>query len=546
MSASLGITGQEQEQIHVFPLNPISTDAQESKFIENNRYLKNEHQFNYYNVPGANYTGPSERERLDLSFESGLDEEVTDSLSTLITISISNPLSLNLKTNYAFLVNYLSIYFDCTVFDPSAENKDLNKSLDSALILRNLAQDIDNSQVISLNSKIAETILLILQNPIVMNDDFSNDHYEQCKELLRYTMDIVESISSYLAPAPAGNKLFLALIELFRVVGDRSAITTILRSMSRMMYNSRKTGDAPDDVDDDILNRAVSYLVLSINDKNDNDELILTSLDFLYQFVQHNRVDRLLSSYTRASILQSFLPKLLIYKLNYKTEFTQQMPVLKLIRRVRDPVPEKPPVLPEILIDQLNAIPEPDRATSWLRCSFEGDPEGQVTQISLWRCYELQFKPFISSKGLKLLPAVDFIKNVQHAFPDSAAMVINLPDNTKKFIIKGIQPRIKAVNLEKGKLEALNSGSNNHRSREKYSKASESSQEPCPLFQYNFNDYLKLNEINISTSVLLKQIVSSPAGIELFKGRRDDFIDRVMHVPNLLPYIHEVMAKLDY
>ncbi|VEU22781.1 DEKNAAC103837 [Brettanomyces naardenensis] len=532
-------------ELRVFPLDPLTTDAQESRFIENNRYLKNEHQFNYYNVPGANFPGPSERERFLFSFESGLSDEVSYCLNSLIGISLTNPKMLNLKLDYSFLVDYLTVYFDCTVFNPSAENDDLDKSLDSALILRNLAQDIDNSQVISLNQKIRDTVLLILQNPIALHDQFSNDHYEQCKELLRYTMDIVEAISSYLAPAAADDSLFIALIELLRVVEDRSAITTILRSMSRLMYNSKKAGDCPDIIEDDVLDRAVSYLVLSVNDENNSDELILTSLDFLYQFVQHNRVDRLLSSYTRASILQSFLPKLLIYKLDYKTEFTQPLPLLELVRRVRDPVPEKPPALSDSLIEGLNALPEPERATTWLRCSFEADPDGQVTQIALWRSYEAQFAQFINSRGLKLLPAVDFIKNVQHGFPNSAAMVISLEDDTKKFIIKGIQPRTKPVDIGQGKLEVLNAGSSVSTSK-RYASTDESIQQPYELFQYSFNDYLTLNEINTSTSILLRQIVLSPKGVELFRGKRDDLVDRLMRVPNLLPYVYDTMMKLEY
>ncbi|KAF6012586.1 hypothetical protein HII13_001638 [Brettanomyces bruxellensis] len=507
------------EQSHVYPVNPESTEIQESKFIQNNKYLKNEHQFTYYNVPGANYAGPSQLKRYQLAFESGIGDEVDFCLNSLIGNSFTHGKEINLKKEYSFLTEYLIYYLNCQTFNPCAENKDMDKSLGSALILRNLAQDIDNSQVISMNMQIRDVILSILQNPIILQDEFSDPHYEQCKELLRYTMDIVEAISSYLAPVPAEDPLFMSLISLLRTVEDRSTITTIFRSMSRMMYNSKKEGDAPDSIEDDVLDTVVSFLALSIDSQNDSDELILTSLDFLYQFIQHSRVDRLLSSFERAQVLGTFLPKLLVFKLDYKTELTQPLPMLQLIQR---------------LIASLNKLPEPDRATAWIRCAFAADLGGDVTQISLWRCYETQFAPFIGTQNLKLLPAVDFIKNVQHAFPRSSAMVITLDNGTKKFIIKGIRPRVAAVGIEQGRNDALVSGASitSRGNWAKYSKMKDSIQEPYKLFQYNANSHLQLNEINTSASLLLKQM--------------DDLIDKLLLVPNLLPYIYDVLKRLPY
>lgn len=536
------------EQSHVYPVNPESTEIQESKFIQNNKYLKNEHQFTYYNVPGANYAGPSQLKRYQLAFESGIGDEVDFCLNSLIGNSFTHGKEINLKKEYSFLTEYLIYYLNCQTFNPCAENKDMDKSLGSALILRNLAQDIDNSQVISMNMQIRDVILSILQNPIILQDEFSDPHYEQCKELLRYTMDIVEAISSYLAPVPAEDPLFMSLISLLRTVEDRSTITTIFRSMSRMMYNSKKEGDAPDSIEDDVLDTVVSFLALSIDSQNDSDELILTSLDFLYQFIQHSRVDRLLSSFERAQVLGTFLPKLLVFKLDYKTELTQPLPMLQLIQRVHDPIPDNPPVFPDELIASLNKLPEPDRATAWIRCAFAADLGGDVTQISLWRCYETQFAPFIGTQNLKLLPAVDFIKNVQHAFPRSSAMVITLDNGTKKFIIKGIRPRVAAVGIEQGRNDALVSGASitSRGNWAKYSKMKDSIQEPYKLFQYNANSHLQLNEINTSASLLLKQMVCSKSGLDLFTGRKDDLIDKLLLVPNLLPYIYDVLKRLPY
>ncbi|KAK6198735.1 chromatin remodeling protein [Scheffersomyces amazonensis] len=149
-----------------------------------------------------------------------------------------------------------------------------------------------------------------------------------------------------------------------------------------------------------------------------------------------------------------------------------------------------PTTLPELTPDLYAIIvrfPEPLRATTWLRCCYEpfahtrinstsnnNDSNsivvpGEVTQISLWKAYESQFQEIwdtsdgktASSEYKPLLPAVDFIKNVSRAFPNSEAMVVNLDQQEgdappkKKFIIKGIQPRQFSVSIEVGNYEAL-------------------------------------------------------------------------------------------
>ena len=147
-------------------------------------------------------------------------------------------------------------------------------------------------------------------------------------------------------------------------------------------------------------------------------------------------------------------------------------------------VPSSLPQLTEDLYSLIVRFPEPLRATTWLRCCYEPYAHnnlistagtdattdvipGEVTQISLWKAYENQFQEIWdpsngeSNPDLKpLLPAVDFIKNVSHAFPNSEAMVVNLDSvegeaPKKKFIIKGIQPRQFAVNIDIGNYDAL-------------------------------------------------------------------------------------------
>ncbi|KAH3666338.1 hypothetical protein OGAPHI_004527 [Ogataea philodendri] len=528
--------------VRVMPLEPVASREQEMRFLETNRQLKTD-AYNYYNVSGTNFKGPPEVERIQLAFESGIDEEIDYYLGHLVFISKDNPELLKFKSGFTFLIEPLSKYFDCTVLDPAAENSDLNRCLDAALIIRNTVQDIDNSQVISMNFKIKEVLLKIVNNRIILDSVFTDDSYEQLKELLRYSMDIIEAISSYLAPAPLQDPLFLSLVQLLKTTQDRSVIITALRSLSRLMYNTKKEGDAADHLDNEILDTVVSYLSLAANEKNDNDELLITALDFLYQFILPGRTQKLLSSEINRSVLRTFLPRLLTYKQSYKTEFTQEMPILKLAKKSKEGTPSNPPLLPERLVASLNNLAEPNRATAWMRCSYKATEEGDVTQISLWRSYEAQFQKSSAGSNHRLLPAVDFIKNVQHAFPNSNAMVLSLPDGTRKFIIKGIEPRTIPVDIDQGKIEALTDRAT---TADRNESSGEISQEPYQPIQYNYNDYLSLTEINTSASLLISELVSVKQGKELFVGQKELLVDSLLKVPNLLPYVLGAIQALEY
>jgi len=84
-----------------------------------------------------------------------------------------------------------------------------------------------------------------------------------------------------------------------------------------------------------------------------------------------------------------------------------------------------------------------------MRCSFEPDPNAEITQIALWQAYQQRFSEFVAL-GRQLLPAADFIKNVSIAFKGAVAMVVpaSQPGQAQKFIIKGIKPRAAPQSLK--------------------------------------------------------------------------------------------------
>lgn len=245
------------------------------------------------------------------------------------------------------------------------------------------------------------------------------------------------------------------------------------------------------------LHQITTYLLLN------DAELNLAVLEFLWAYLtseavlpqytveqsQRARLQRLCRASDGLRILVKQLPQLVLkllalndpavaaQVLNLPLQIAQQQHLSK--RGLHTLVPTVVPELSEQLYDIIVKFPEPLRASTWLRCCYEPvyaptaaagatgakSPvvPGEVTQILLWKAYEKQFErvwqPQGDDLGLpKLLPAVDFIKNVSAAFPHSQAMVVNTDaagGPKRKFIIKGIQPRQFVVNIDVGNYDAL-------------------------------------------------------------------------------------------
>lgn len=555
-NAAIAAELQHIPSIKLFPVDPISTAKQEGKFIENNRILKNEHKFTYQNINGLNHQGMKQLERIKMTLESQLPDEIKYVLNLLIVLSNNNPAKISLKGEYAFLMDYLLEYLQ-------SKEMDLDFKIDCVLIIRNLVQDVDNCHVMSLNLKLREIILSFLSiydNTIKHLDFFENDQYT---ELIKYSLDIIENISSYLSPITADDLIFNQLIHIFKLNNDKNISITILRSISRYLYGTTPNTETSDNganiaettikdntdgsilIDDEFLNKTLGFLILANNNNSIDDEIILTSLDFLIQFLsikEENLVFLINRDLNRKLILEKILSMLMIYKQNFKTEFnTQNLNYLRLYKRVIKSN-EFNTILPVIetsdpIFTELNNLKEPQRATSWLRSTFKPNKFAHITQIELWRAYERQFE------SNKLLPAVEFIKNVQFAFPQSKAKVIQLPNNEgRKFIIEGIEPRKEIASLERGKNEALINYNNelvNSPSNDYKPELTQSEQVEMEKFNYGFNDYLKLNEINISTCLLIKEILKYNLGVDMLKNYKFEFVQNCIYVPDLLNYIYD-------
>lgn len=542
----------QQDALKMFPIDAVPTSKQEAKFIENNKILKNEHQYTYQNINGLNHQGVKQLERIKMSFESEMMDEVKYVLNLLIVLSNNNPAKINLKKDYSFLVDYLLKYMQ-------EQNVEIDIKIDCFLIIRNLIQNIDNCQILSLNIQLREIILSFLN---IYDDSINHLNFfenDQFKELIKYSLDIIENISSYLSPINEDDAIFNKLIYIFKLNNDKNTSITILRSISRYLYgsspkdentesntatiNKNNNNDASVLIDDEFLNKTLGFLILSNNNNSIDDEIILTSLDFLIQYLsikEENLIKLIDEDLNRKLILEKLLPLLMIYKQNFKTEFnTQNLNFLRLYTRVlkKEDLNTKIPNVQdnEFIFKELNKLKEPQRATSWLRCCFKPNKFSNITQIELWRAYESQFNKE------KLLPAVEFIKNVQFAFPQSKAKVIQLPNNEgRKFIIEGIEPRLDIVSIETGKNDALisyNDELTNKSSKFFRPDLKQSEQVEIEPFNYGFNDYLKLNEINISTCLLIREMMQYPSGVAMLQNYTPQFVQNCIYVPDLLHYV---------
>lgn len=417
----------------------------------------------FQNLPKETSRGVDDLTRMKMAILSGIPEEVKWALKKYLAYSNKAPYMISLKdlpnllplfTTFIEEMKPLVEQFDQPVLGNFKCMEKVQTGLNSLLILRNLAQDTDSVQVLVTDKTIKGFILFVLQKyELVTKADPDWQIYEAnvpffC-ELCHYALDLMEAISSYIAPAKKDDLYFQTLVSVLNFTKDRYMVISILRSLSRLLVRSKADEEsAADNLDERTLSLIVSFLIVECD-----SELITASLDFLYQYILpgNQRISLLLNDEQRFATLAAILPRLLTYSIKEPNYDVLEKSEVKLVKRLRPPAPTTAPDLPRSLFEQLLALNEPMRSTAWLRCCFEPVVDAEFTQISLWRAYESKFAQPVRESGRKLLPAVEFIKNVSNAFNDASAMVItDSATGKKRFVMKGIQPRPKPLSISEG------------------------------------------------------------------------------------------------
>lgn len=425
----------------------------------------------FQSLPTETARGVDDMTRMYMALISEVPNEVKWSLKKYLSYSNKAPYMLNLKN----LPHLLSAFKEFSlVMDPLLEKLDgpimlddtivdkIQSALNSLLILRNLAQDTESVQAMSRDEELKRFLLHVIQRHQrffehkLESDNIYLSNLPMFNELMHYTIDLVEALSTYMAPARKDDLFFNSLMVILTYTKDRYLIISILRSLSRLLVRSKEDEEsAAENLDEKVLNLIVGFLLVDCD-----TELIIATTDFLYQYILpgNRRISKLLSDKQRFETLCTCLPHLLSYNVKLPDYQSLEHQHARLIKRMRPPPPTEVPTLEDGLFQQILALNEPARSTAWLRCCFEPVREAQFTQIALWRAYEAKFASPVHRSGRKLLPAVEFIKNVSNAFRHASAMVVTDPTSgEKKFVIRGIQPRSRAVSIKEGEVAAKDS-----------------------------------------------------------------------------------------
>lgn len=419
----------------------------------------------FQNLPRETSRGVDDLTRMKMAISSGIPEEVKWALKKYLAYSNKAPYMINLKDLPELLPLFKRFIEN---LKPLVENFDgpilgdvqcldiLQTGLNSILILRNLAQDTESVQVLVSDKSIKDFILIVLQKfECIARTDSDWQIFEAnasfFNELVHYALDLMEAISSYIAPAKKDDLYFQTLLSLLNYTKDRYMVLSILRSLSRLLVRSKADEEsAADNLDQRTLSLIVSFLIVECD-----NELMTAALDFLYQYILpgNQRISLLLNDTHRFATLAAILPRLLTYNINQPDYSILEKSQISLVKRLRPPAPTVAPDLDKELFNELLQMNEPMRSTTWLRCCFEPVTDAEFTQINLWRAYESRFAQPVRESGRKLLPAVEFIKNVSNAFSEASAMVITESSTGKKrFVMKGIQPRPKPLGIQEGEM----------------------------------------------------------------------------------------------
>lgn len=490
---------------------------------------------------GSGNVGVEGMQRIILALECEISSEVDWAISEILQLSNKSPNHLHLKHMpdlVDLLLSKLQLYlgqWDTSLRSnsnvshglldnsPSAgANRDAmmrQKCLELLLAIRNMALDPENAfvlanmpELIQLVENRLSTVFSASGSESSTMSEFRASSTEE-QELSKYLLELVESLSPHITPVSLDDVVYSTVIKVASTTSDRAHLLSALHTLTRLAVHEPQNlvGKLPEK----LITRILRLLLVV-----DDEPLLSAVLDVLYQFsLRIPNVTKLLEGGNQfaCEVLTHHLIRLLSYG------FPQ--PELKYADLPRVSDRESPPELTPDILEELVELEEPLRATTWIRCTYEDDPHGEVTQVSLWRAYENQFLEQ-SRAGWRLLPAVDFIKNVTTAIPRSAAMVVHKPDGNQKFIIKGIRRRELAITPAQFAEEQII-----REAEDKKLYAQQRSQaEP--------------SSIGVSAALVLQNIACSRIGRPLLKGCDHQLTEVMSLNPGLAIYIEFLLDTI--
>lgn len=420
------------------------------------------------NSIGSGVKGPDILFRVHMGLQSGVSSEIDWCLTTLLTFTTARNFDvLKARTDIMVsVIGFISQNWDAVtrakseLDDSSSSLRARQKVLDALLIIRNVCIDQSVAQ------QLAPLVSSFVEHGISL--PLNTSLYTEMRLLC---LEIAEHTCFYFPNQSSDSLLFNGLMTLL-MSSDKSVLISAMRCLTRLLVFDVKES-SPLLAHQEKL-RHLNHLLLI-----DDAELIAAVLDAFVQFTSRlQRVEQL--QVLQAGVFVSHVVRLLSFKIDRLPSDYQRLP-----QRTRKPAPLTPPEIPAAFLSELLAMDEPERATMWIRSSYNSDPEGEVMQVALWTGYQRIFEPHErDGSGKKMLKAIDFIRTCTTNVRGAQAKVVTLPDGQRKFIIKGLVPRETAISPlqlragEGGGGLPDNSIPNNEQSYEDSEKA----QRPPPVY----------------------------------------------------------------
>ncbi|KAK9897445.1 hypothetical protein P389DRAFT_189016 [Cystobasidium minutum MCA 4210] len=427
--------------------------------------------------------------RLLLSIRSGLPKEIDYALELFLQYSYTDAASIPLDVLPGLPTALLDIV------RPSAAKDDetLRRRKEAALILRNFILDGGQRSIESVRPYV-EYIYEVLVQVLEEAESANNT-----TELVLYMLDMAEVYASTctlllppevdvpLAKQIPAQKLYTLLARLGQS-NDRALIIgsyTLLSGLAMNKNNNpifayRAFVPATNEVSPQcpstmLLEKAISLLPLN------DAELLLPILEFLYQHtsIPSNSL-RLLQNANMKQVIRSVIFHLRegakeetveydVIQGSSSSSTMKQQPQGQNYRgkamrealiaaypsldnkekEVPRPTytPEEraafQPIMPEAALQSILYKPEPQRAYEWMKTVFEADPDGEITQVSLWQAYQKQFERYDGEMKAGRIPgmmnAADVIKGTQEAFTTASPKQTEDYAGNKRFVISGIR-----------------------------------------------------------------------------------------------------------
>ncbi|KAK2745136.1 Chromatin structure-remodeling complex protein rsc9 [Myotisia sp. PD_48] len=313
---------------------------------------------------------------------------------------------------------------DATVEDDEFCAK-LQRVNQAALIIRNMCMLEDNAHWFHEEPILRDCATIVFNLP-------AQDRF---MELKNNFLEIVEQACPFWELWDE-DPLYQSLVNIMET-NDRFQLTAAMKCLC-LFAIERIESKIIDRIPSRVLEK-IMRLTLLIQDQ----ELLSTSLDFLYQFSRYRvNVLQLVKDFNLAVELIPHLVSLL----NFDSR-VQNREIIDQEER-KEPAPTEVPVPHQDLYRQLAQFQEPERCARWLKCCFVEDHDCEITQLAIWQAYQACFSPN-RIPGLAIadtMQATDFISTVSNTFSMAQAKVVEGP--SARFIIRGIRPLETTYNLD--------------------------------------------------------------------------------------------------